>query len=97
MGAILRTLKDLKSSVEVLEKKTQPDDNNEIKEIIETQKVIDEIIVANADAIKRIDKELKKSELKTYVEAKDTPAKGQVNLEVGAFVDILISADLAIL
>ena len=64
MGAIFRTLKDLKSSVEVLEKKTPPDDNNEIKEIIETQKVIDEIIVANADAIKRIDKELKKSELK---------------------------------
>ena len=68
-------------SVEVLEKKTPPDDNHEIKEIIETQKVIDEIIVANADAIKRIDKELKKSELKTYVEAKDTPSKGHVDVD----------------
>ena len=44
------------------------------------QKVIDEIIVANGDAIKRIDKELKKS-LRTNAVAKDTSAKDSVDVE----------------
>lgn len=39
-----------------MEKKIEPKD--EIKEILEAQEVIDEIIVANSDAIKRIDKEI---------------------------------------
>ena len=80
MGAIFRTLKDLKSSVQVLEKKLPQEENKEIKEIIETQKVINEIIVANGDAIKRIDKELKKS-LRTNAVAKDTSAKDSVDVE----------------
>ena len=61
--------------------------------------------MANTDAIK-------KSGLKTYVEAKYTPVKGHVDVEAvvgerkkrkcvdtstGAFVNILISADLTIL
>ena len=64
MGAIFRTVKDLKSSVEALGKKRTQGENDEVKEIIEAQRVIDEVIVANADAIKRIDKELKETELK---------------------------------
>ena len=34
-------------------------ENEEIKEIIETQKVIEGVIVANSDAIKQIDLKLK--------------------------------------
>ena len=48
--------KDLKVTVERLEKKIEPKD--EIKEILEAQEDIDEIIVANSDAIKRIDTEI---------------------------------------
>ena len=33
------------------------DDTNEIKPIIDSQRVIDEIIVANSDKIKRLEKE----------------------------------------
>ena len=72
-GAIVATVKDLKCSVEALEKKFDArgqdgikgkvnsslgcDETIEIRQIIESQKVIDEIIVANSDKIKRLEKE----------------------------------------
>ena len=56
MGLILKTVKDLKCTVEALDKRTK--ENEEIKEIIKTQKVIEEVLVANSDAIKRIDREI---------------------------------------
>ena len=49
MGLIMKTVKDLKCTVEALEKKTN--ENEEIKEIIITQKVIEEVLVANSNAI----------------------------------------------
>ena len=55
MGGVVRIVKDLKSSVEVLEKKLKI---KELNEIIEAQKVIDEVLLANSDAIKRIDQEI---------------------------------------
>ena len=58
MGGIAKLLKDLKSRVESLEKKEQESANKEIQEIIDAQTVMDEIIVANADAIKRMEKEI---------------------------------------
>ena len=45
-------------TVETLERKIGQTRNKEIEEIIDAQKVIDEIIVANSDYIKRIDKEI---------------------------------------
>ena len=48
--------KDLKVTEKRLEMKIEPKDEN--KEILEAQEVIDETIVANSDAIKRIDKEI---------------------------------------
>ena len=59
MGAILVTMRDLKATVEALDKRTAVEENKEIKEILEAQKVIDEVIVENSDAIKRIDREMK--------------------------------------
>ena len=58
MGGIAKLLKDLKSRVESLDKKDQESANKEIQEIIDAQTVMDEIIVANADAIKRMEKEI---------------------------------------
>ena len=58
MGAVLATIKDLKQTVEALGKRVSKNENEEIKEIIETQRVIDEVIVANSDSIKRIMKEM---------------------------------------
>ena len=55
MGVIVKIVKDLKSSVDVIEKKLEI---KELNEIIEAQKVIDEVLVANSDAIKRIDQEI---------------------------------------
>ena len=45
--------------MEDLKKKILPMENEEIKEIIETQKVIEGVIVANSDAIKQIDLKLR--------------------------------------
>ena len=50
-GRLVSTVKDLKSSLEALERKVDTGQNHEVKEILETQKVIDEVIVANSNAI----------------------------------------------
>ena len=50
----MNLLKDLNAKVERLEKKTIPKENDEIRE-----KVIDEVIVANSDAIKKMENETK--------------------------------------
>ena len=91
MGGIARMVKDLKDSVETLEIKVDAKESKEIKEILETQKVIDEVIVANSDAIKRIDKEIKqltkvkttKSEVETSdkVETESTRCKHKATNE----------------
>ena len=44
--------------MEDLKKNILPMENEEIKEILETHKVIDEVVVANSDAIKQIDLKL---------------------------------------
>ena len=54
-GAIVTAVKDLRCTVEDLKKNILPMENEEIKEILETHKVIDEVVVANSDAIKQID------------------------------------------
>ena len=67
MGTVVKMMQNLKCSVEVLEKKMDIKENQEIKEIIDAQSVIDEILVANSDAIKRIDKEIVKLSKQTIV------------------------------
>ena len=56
--SMIVTMKDLKCSVDRLEKKVDEAENKEIKDIIEQQKVMGKVIAANAEAIKRLDEEL---------------------------------------
>ena len=58
MGGIVKMVRELQSSVRNLETKIQSSQKDEIKEILTAQQVIDQIIVANPDAIKRIDREI---------------------------------------
>ena len=67
MGGIVKMVKDLKTHVEKLEKKLEIKETKEIKEIIDMQKVVDEVLVANSDAIKRIDKEIEELCRKSYI------------------------------
>ena len=60
MGAALMTIKDLKVIIKALEKRISERENEEIKEILEKQKVIEEVLAANTEAIKRIDVEIEK-------------------------------------
>ena len=67
VGGMAKMFKDLKHSVEVLEKKASANKNNEIKQIMDAQTVIDEILVANSDAINRINKEINELSKKDVV------------------------------
>ena len=55
-GGIVKLVKDLKGTVEALQEKSVPKEVEEIKEILDAQRIVDEIIVANSDAIRRIDR-----------------------------------------
>ena len=57
-GGMAKLVKDLKCTVESLEQKVSQRENHEIQEIIDTQQVLDEIIVAFSDALRRIEKEM---------------------------------------
>ena len=56
---MIATVKDLKCSVDDLKRKLSNQENDEIKELLDKQKVMDQVINANTDAIKRIDREIK--------------------------------------
>ena len=58
MGKFAKAIKGLTERVKVIEEKRTEDEDKDIKEIVETQRVIDEILVSNSDAIKRLNKEL---------------------------------------
>ena len=58
IGLFGKAFKDLTERVKALEEKAKSDDRKEIMEIIETQRIIDEILVANSDAIKKINSEM---------------------------------------
>ena len=69
-GGVLATVKALMEKVDIMEKKLEQKENDqikefipnkeeEIKEIVEAQKVIEETLVTNSNAIERIDMEIK--------------------------------------
>ena len=62
MGKFAKSFKDLTERVKTLEDKRMSNDEKEIKEIMESQRVVDEILVANTDAIKQLNMELSKVE-----------------------------------
>ena len=57
-GSIIVTVKDLKCSMDRLEKKVDEREAVDIKDIIKQQEALEKVISANADAIKRLDEEL---------------------------------------
>lgn len=81
MAGMLKMFKELKKAVEVIEKKLLLTKDDEIKEIIDTQKVIEGVIVANGDAIKRIDEEIKELTKKTDVIIQTEEAVGSSSRE----------------
>ena len=59
-GAVVATVKDLKGSLERLEKKVEEKENKYIEDIFKKQEAIEKAIKENAEAIKHLDKELLK-------------------------------------
>ena len=53
-GALVSTVRDLKVSVDELKKKSVTGQHTEINEVLETQRVIEEVIVSNTDAIHKL-------------------------------------------
>ena len=58
---IVMTVKHLKAGVDDLQEKFEVDVRREVQEIVEIQKVMDEVVVTNSDAIQLIKKEIAKT------------------------------------
>ena len=63
MGTIVKALKDLKASFTALEEKVHKSQNEEIQHLVESQNILEQVIVENSKAIKRIDDETLKFEI----------------------------------
>ena len=75
MGAIVKAFKEMKSHFKALEEKVEEAQNHEVREIIKSQKMLEELISANSNDIKSIDQEIKK--LKTEKLEADLKRRGQ--------------------
>ena len=60
MGILVKAFKEIKASMNKLEEKVYKTQNAEIQEIIKTQKNVEQMIAANADALKSVDSEISK-------------------------------------
>ena len=60
MGTMVKAFKELKAGMDALEKKVNKNQEEEIQELIKTQKVLNDMAVTNSEAIKRIDSEIEK-------------------------------------
>ena len=59
VGGFAKLLKELQNRIKNLEEKSINPKADGLSEIIEQKKVIDESILVNSDAVKRLDKEIK--------------------------------------
>ena len=75
MGLFSKAFKDLSEKVKSLEERTKCDQEREIKEIIESQRAIDEIIVVNSDAIKKLNFEIAKVQEQKFDEKVESSTK----------------------
>ena len=62
MGTVVKALREIKTEIKHLGEHGNKQQNDEIQEILDKQKVINAIISKNADAIERIDKEIARRE-----------------------------------
>ena len=84
MGAALMTIKSLKDTIKALEKRMLERENEEVKEILEKQRVLEEVLAANSEAITRIDMEIEKmGQAKVEVEASKDATTEQVYSDNG--------------
>ena len=58
MGTIVKAFKELKDSVKALEDKVDKTQNQEVKEIMENQKMLEDLLKANSEAIRKIDSDI---------------------------------------
>ena len=80
MAGMVRTIIDLKSKVESLEKRSEENKKDDLKVLIDKQKAVDEAIAANSAAILVIDKEIQ-------VLRKGTVGKGTTEGSEGVDLD----------
>ena len=59
IGGFAKLLKDIQSRVKSLEEKQQDPKDDKLMEIMESKKEIDQTLLANSEAVKRIDNEIK--------------------------------------
>ena len=72
MGTIVKALKDIKAGLTALEEKVNKSQNEEIQHLVESQTRLEEVIIENSNAIKRIDEEILKFEIdKAKADLKD--------------------------
>ena len=64
MGTLIKAFKEIKFNLKALEETSDDPVSSEIKEILKSQMVIDEVIVTNSNAIKRLDKEIMQVHIK---------------------------------
>ena len=70
MGGLVRIVLDLKSRVEILEKRLDENHLEDVNNIMEKQIIIDKAIAVNAAAIMKIDEELQNGANKTPLSLK---------------------------
>ena len=58
-GGLVALVKDLKAQVEKFEEKGEHRENPEIKDIVEQQRLLTELVEANSDRLRQIDSEMK--------------------------------------
>ena len=58
MGTMVKMFKEFKASMDALEKKVNKNHEEEIQELVKTQKMLNDLVVTNSEAIKRIDVEI---------------------------------------
>ena len=57
-GGFVATVRNLKVSVDDLKQKFEGIEKKEIREMVETQKVMEEVVVANSDTIDKLKKDV---------------------------------------
>ena len=77
-GGLVALVKDLKAKVEKFEEKQETSENSDIKEIVEKQRLLFDLVEANSERIRQIDIEMKDIINKRKVMEKDSVEKEKV-------------------
>ena len=81
VGGLVKNLLNLQSKVETMEKKLEEKYKNDVKTILDKQKILDKAIADNSAAITKIDKEILNSSKVKQKEIKKDTAKDKTRYE----------------